>query len=139
MQKIEEERRLCFVGMTRAMKHLVLTHTVQRTHRGMRERRIPSQFVRELPDEHITHIDQAGQGQTWNDPYGESEDRAFDHEEPEFMDFHIGSTVRHPQFGVGRIESMERRRDHTRSRIAFAGVGVKTLILEYARLEAVEA
>ncbi|MCA9285083.1 MAG: UvrD-helicase domain-containing protein, partial [Phycisphaerales bacterium] len=47
--ELEEERRLCYVGMTRARRHLLMTRTEVRTVRGMTERRIPSQFLSELP------------------------------------------------------------------------------------------
>ena len=142
--EIEEERRLCFVGITRAKRRLMLTHAVHRATRGIRERRMPSHFLRELPEEHIIAIDQADDGWSRGDDFErggyERDDYASEHhEDAVFMDLHIGSTVRHPQFGVGRIQSMEKRRDFTRSKINFAGVGVKTLILEYARLEVLES
>jgi len=141
--EIEEERRLCFVGITRAMRHLTLTHAVHRATRGISERRMPSHFLRELPEEHVTTIDQADEG--WTDPYAsetgyERDEFSSAHgHDAVFMDLHVGSKVRHPQFGIGRIQSMEKRRDFTRSKINFAGVGVKTLILEYARLEVIES
>lgn len=145
---IEEERRLCYVGITRAMRHLQITSAATRTHRGMRERTIPSQFLRELPDEHIDRLDMAA------DPFGrggaegeggDGHDEAVDdpHFDPYLDDhasagFRAGQMVRHPQFGVGRIEWMSRERRVTRARVSFLNVGTKTLILEYARLEPVE-
>jgi DNA helicase-2/ATP-dependent DNA helicase PcrA len=58
--ELEEERRLCFVGVTRAKRHLLITRAGMRTVRGLRERTIPSQFLRELPEESIIVSEQAG-------------------------------------------------------------------------------
>ncbi len=55
--ELEEERRLAFVGITRAMKHLQITHTNRRTIRGMSERMIPSRFLEEIGREHIIFSD----------------------------------------------------------------------------------
>ncbi len=140
---IEEERRLCYVGITRAMRHLQLTSAATRTHRGLRERTIASQFLRELPDDHIDRLDLAA------DPFAFGEDGGSDGDEypndaPHPDDFaaggfRAGQMVRHPQFGLGRIEWMTRERRITRARVAFLNIGAKTLILEYARLEPVES
>jgi len=59
-EELEEERRLCFVGITRAKRHLLMTRAAVRTLRGMREGRIESQFVRELPTENVDQLDMAG-------------------------------------------------------------------------------
>jgi len=68
---LEEERRLTFVGITRAMRTLLMTSAKYRTHRGVRERTIPSRFLAELPAEHITVSDQSdefgGLGAGWED------------------------------------------------------------------------
>ena len=57
--QLEEERRLAFVGITRARERLLLTSAKYRTHRGMRERTIPSRFLSELPEEHVAVSDQS--------------------------------------------------------------------------------
>jgi DNA helicase-2/ATP-dependent DNA helicase PcrA len=57
--ELEEERRLLFVGITRARKHLLLTRAAVRTQRGLPERTIPSQFLHELPEDHLVVSDQA--------------------------------------------------------------------------------
>ncbi|HCT44873.1 MAG TPA: DNA helicase UvrD, partial [Phycisphaerales bacterium] len=57
--ELEEERRLAFVGITRAMKHLQISHTNRRTIRGMSERMIPSRFLEEIGKEHIITSDQS--------------------------------------------------------------------------------
>lgn len=74
--ELEEERRLAFVGITRAMKHLQITHTNRRTIRGMSERMIPSRFLEEIGKEHIifsdhsdTYMDDEGLGE-YDDAFG---------------------------------------------------------------------
>jgi DNA helicase-2/ATP-dependent DNA helicase PcrA len=139
--QMEEERRLCFVGMTRAKRHLLLTRAAQRTHRGLRERTIPSPFLQELPGELIIESDQA------------DDLAAFDPYEDEFdvqvtagrgrgavlrAAFPRGCLVRHPTFGLGRVESVTPRPAGSSARVRFQSVGMKTLILEYAKLERVE-
>lgn len=75
--ELEEERRLAFVGITRAMKHLQITHTNRRTIRGMSERMIPSRFLEEIGKEHIITSDQSdtymdeGMGE-YDDAFGPS-------------------------------------------------------------------
>ncbi len=149
---LEEERRLCFVGITRAMDRLLLTSATYRTIRGVPERQIASRFIEEIRGEGVTFTD-------GDDPMGFDED---DHRDDEFADFvrggrkagfqsksggsegdssdnarglSIGMNVRHPQFGVGKIEAVSRGID-PKVRVKFS-VGVKTLVLQYARLERV--
>jgi len=149
-RELEEERRLCFVGMTRAKRHLLISRANVRTHRGMRDRTVASQFLNELPEEAIERAETEFAGS----PFMDDDDRAFrpgrgrggntgswpapgssGHDADQ--QFPIGSMVRHPRFGVGRIESIGRQGPATRARISFAGVGVKTLIVEYANLQRV--
>jgi len=140
---LEEERRLCFVGITRAERRLLISSAAVRTHRGVRERTIPSMFLRELPAAHVESLDA-------HDPSSSDDDgdepggatglrfvRDADADRP-FIEFAVGTRVRHPQFGRGTIRSLERSRDSTRARVSFDAVGVKTLILEFARLEIAE-
>ena len=158
--ELEEERRLCYVGMTRARRHLALTHTSVRTLRGMREARIGSQFLRELPEQAIELIDRIGTFDPWEDD-GEGDDADSVRCEPVDDDprvhagvvgraggsnrrsggssarFPVGSLVRHPTFGLGRVESIMPRASGAAARISFNTAGTKTLILEYAKLERV--
>jgi DNA helicase-2/ATP-dependent DNA helicase PcrA len=139
---LEEERRLCFVGITRAERRLLISSAAVRTHRGVRERTIPSMFLRELPAAHVESLDA-------HDPSSLHDDgdepgatglrfvRDADADRP-FIEFAVGTRVRHPQFGRGTIRSLERTRDSTRAKVSFDAVGVKTLILEFARLEVEE-
>jgi DNA helicase-2/ATP-dependent DNA helicase PcrA len=126
---IEEERRLCFVGMTRAEDRLLLTSAASRTMRGQPMATIESMFVRELPDTIVR--------EDTTDPMDEdgSEDRAPATQRPGGL--RVGMRVRHPLFGVGTIEAVSPRGGSTALRVAFAAVGRKTLIQEFARLQVI--
>ncbi len=159
--EMEEERRLCFVGITRARRHLHLTSAKYRTVRGLSERTIPSRFLSELPREGVTFSDQSeAHDEAWDGPGhdasdnggrreghagGEGGGRAGDitragaipgnggSRRGPAMAFAVGSSVRHPQFGVGRVVSVTQG-VNARAVVDFKGVGTKTLVLEYARL-----
>jgi DNA helicase-2/ATP-dependent DNA helicase PcrA len=128
---IEEERRLLFVGMTRAERALVVSSAAVRTVRGVRQASIESEFIREIPGGHVARTDLverfSGSRVEYDDP------EAFGDVDVGEM-FPIGSMVRHPIFGVGKIEFLARGFGGTRARIAFRSVGLKTLIVEHAKL-----
>jgi len=147
-ESLEEERRLCFVGITRAMRKLRLSSARYRTVRGMTERAIPSRFLDELDPDHRRVLDV-------------SDDAVFEDDQAGFADGSMGGqptgtgagarragvgasarvraqyppgcTVRHPQFGVGTLVSVSGG-SMPKARVRFRDVGEKTLVLEYARL-----
>jgi DNA helicase-2/ATP-dependent DNA helicase PcrA len=129
--ELEEERRLCFVGITRAQQRLILSKAAYRSMRGIRERTITSPFLTEFPAESIEVIDRTGI-EGIDSASGES-----GYPDMSAAQFRRGQMVRHPTFGVGRIEQIGEGGQHTRAVIEFKRVGRKTLILEYANLEAV--
>ena len=135
--ELEEERRLCFVGITRAMRCLILSHARYRLVFGQSMPTIPSRFLEEFPANLIEcnepdSIDAHG-GTERNDGRGE---RA--HAGKLAGEFPPGSIVRHPDFGLGRVLHVAPMGAHTRARITFNTAGTKTLILQYARLAKVE-
>jgi DNA helicase-2/ATP-dependent DNA helicase PcrA len=164
--EMEEERRLAFVGITRAMRTLVMTSARYRTHRGLRERTIPSRFLGELPGEHVVFVDRSGDdgfvegGGGSGDPLSAlSHDDLDVDQRPEWerrsasgrgggggggrdggrggrwgSRIEAGALVRHPQFGVGRVERVSGRGMQRRAQIDFEDLGRKTLVLQYARL-----
>ncbi|MCC6285700.1 MAG: UvrD-helicase domain-containing protein [Phycisphaerales bacterium] len=134
---MEEERRLCFVGITRAMRRLLITHAKYRSARGFAERTMPSRFLDELPPEHCTRRDLARDGFIDDGPEAApapSAGRGRDSGPP--GPFPPGSLVRHPQFGVGKVLAVSRG-PGARARVEFREAGVKTLVLEYAGLKQV--
>lgn len=134
--QIEEERRLCFVGITRAQRHLTLSHARVRTVFGRVQPTIPSRFLDELPDEAVDRSDDS-----------RSTDFPFDDESSEIgsaqrdeaaglvAQWPPGTIVYHPQFGSGRVMKITAANTATRAQIDFKDVGVKTLVLQYAKLE----
>jgi DNA helicase-2/ATP-dependent DNA helicase PcrA len=147
--ELEEERRLLFVGVTRAMDHLMLTSARTRTHHGLSERTIKSQFFEELPQANVEINDLAGSWGGGHREAGWDAGGALEDGEPRYvpdaeyassgaLDAEglpaVGSRVRHPQFGDGVVVGVIRGMD-ARAKIDFGRVGVKTLILRYARLE----
>jgi len=134
---LEEERRLCFVGVTRAQQHLMLSHARYRTIRGLRDRTIPSPFIKQLGAEATEHEDLSGYAPA---PWEIDDDDDAMHTSGFGDDFGlaVGALVRHPQFGMGRIMSLTPRSAPSRARVYFERVGAKTLVLEYARLEVVQ-
>ena len=127
---LEEERRLCFVGMTRAEDRLLLTSAASRTMRGQPMATIESMFVRELPDE----VKREDTTEDYDDGGGGD---GFDAPTPRPNGLRVGMRVRHPLFGVGTIEAVSPRGGSTALRVAFAAVGRKTLIQEFARLQVI--
>jgi DNA helicase-2/ATP-dependent DNA helicase PcrA len=140
---LEEERRLCFVGITRAMRRLLMTASKFRTQRGISDRTIPSRFLDELPSEHVLRSDDA-QVDVDSDFDDESQDADWVQTEDSTQRsarqstpaLPVGSTVRHPQFGMGVVKSFTGGAQ-ARVTVAFKAIGTKTLVLEYARLTVV--
>jgi len=152
--ELEEERRLAFVGITRAMKSLLLSHARYRMIRGQTERTIASQFLSEMPDECFEETDLTGEetgfgSESYRDEasYGRraqnerrQQESASQHNQAAQLagEFRRGILVRHPQFGLGRIEEISPAGTMTKAIVQFQGMGRKTLILQYARLEKVD-
>ena len=125
---LEEERRLCFVGMTRAEDRLLLTSAASRTMRGQPMATVESMFVRELP----AFVQREDATDDFGEGYGGATPAA-----PRSGALRPGTRVRHPLFGVGTVEAVSARGGSTALRVAFAGAGTKTLIQEFARLQVI--
>ena len=130
--EMQEERRLCFVGITRAMRRLYLTHARRRTVFGQTQVAIPSRFIQELPDACIDCDDLSDEGGEFDDAFGNFQRGRATERESEYP---TGTLVRHPQFGLGKVLHTVASGAQTRVRIDFREVGQKTLVLQYARLE----
>jgi DNA helicase-2/ATP-dependent DNA helicase PcrA len=135
LSELEEERRLAFVGITRAQEQLILTKAAYRTVRGLRERTVTSPFLNEVPPEALEVTDRTGIA--FEGPREEHRERAQTENERLAGQFRRGQLVRHPTFGLGRIADVSDMGQHTRAVIEFNQAGRKTLILQYARLEPV--
>ena len=94
--ELEEERRLCYVGITRAMEQLYLSHARSRRTFRETEYRVPSRFIAEIPEDLIRHVDR------YRSPFHES--TGLYEEVPEDADdYSVDQIVHHPQFGRGKI------------------------------------
>lgn len=126
MGRLEEERRLCYVGMTRAMEKLVLSYAEVRRQYGREEYHRPSRFVRELPLELLDEIRVKSRFQA---PHQEkNESRLL----PD-CGFKLGQSVLHAKFGQGVILAIEGSGAHTRVQVKFES-DMKWLVLAYANL-----
>jgi len=131
--ELEEERRLAFVGITRAEKHLYLTHAKSRTIFGQTQSTMRSRFFDELPESTVQFIEPASDGFEENDPFSGRELRSVAAKQASL--FPKGTRVRHPQFGIGEVLDVQAMGSITRASVRFNTHGRKTLILQYANLE----
>jgi DNA helicase-2/ATP-dependent DNA helicase PcrA len=129
--ELEEERRLCYVGMTRAREELYLTHAASRMLYGSVQHNPPSRFLSDIDGNAREEIAPTfGYGmESAPQPFGPVSNEP--HYVPEDMDLEIGDKVRHKIFGQGEIVAI----DGTTLSISFAGRGVKKLNVEFAPLE----
>jgi len=130
---MDEERRLCYVGMTRAMKKLSLSFAIKRFLHGQSLYAYPSRFLDEIPSEYTNSVKQKFGATMQN----YQEDDIFNQDiEPEGQGrLSIGVTVRHAKFGFGTVLNFEGDGDSARIQIKFKSAGTKWLISSYANLE----
>ncbi|MEN8181842.1 MAG: UvrD-helicase domain-containing protein [Myxococcota bacterium] len=129
---IEEERRLCYVGMTRAMERLHLCWARARRRWGSRSFAIPSRFLDEIPAEVVEGRPKGRRSR----PYGERQlDYSVAQPEPGDGVPAPGLRVRHPVFGAGTILEVAGRGTGQKLRIRFERAGVKVILVRYANLE----
>ncbi len=133
---LEEERRLCYVGITRAKKSLYVTHAEQRRLHGMDSFSQPSRFIAEIPDElveevrprvHVSrpvHTSSRHRGRTSGGISPGAE-----------LGIRLGQRVRHGKFGDGVILNCEGQGAHARVEVNFETAGTKWLVLGYANLD----
>ncbi|MFP6656278.1 MAG: UvrD-helicase domain-containing protein [Myxococcota bacterium] len=139
---LEEERRLCYVAMTRAMEHLFLTCAAERFRFGDRTFQSPSRFLQEIPDELIQTLATASRGERAAPSSGRSSrggsrfDYSYAQEEAgEGGAVQVGTRVRHPVFGRGEVISVMGSDLNQKLRIKFERAGVKTVMVRFANLE----
>ncbi|CSC48121.1 DNA-dependent helicase II [Vibrio cholerae] len=133
--RLEEERRLCYVGMTRAMQKLYITYAEMRRLYGQDKYHKPSRFIRELPEGCLDEVRMKAQVSrpTSTGRFSQTVVKESFNE----TGFNLGSRVRHPKFGEGTIINFEGSGPQSRVQVAFNGEGIKWLVMAYARLEKV--
>ncbi len=130
---LEEERRLCYVGTTRAMRQLYITYAEQRRLYGVDTYGQPSRFISELPAELVEEIRPRLQVSR---PAFVKRSGALDESPGSGM--RMGSRVRHSKFGDGVVLNFEGNGPHARIQVNFESQGTKWLMLSYANLVRVE-
>jgi DNA helicase-2/ATP-dependent DNA helicase PcrA len=152
-EEVEEERRICYVCITRAREQLILTSASRRRVFGEYQATTPSRFLDELPPELVRRIEPAGPAPRWQpsyelrNPYAHRSGPRFRRpSEPSFSyeaedqsqtaaGVRPGMRVRHRQFGAGTVLDIEDYGDDVKVTVRFAGAGVKKLLARYAGLE----
>jgi len=134
---VEEERRLCYVGMTRAMEQLTITCAAERLRFGSRMYGIPSRFLEEIP---ASVVERAGGGRVSRRDRPVASDATYDYsyaqsDPGEGAAVAPGLRVRHPHFGAGVILSVAGSGPSQKLKVNFERAGVKTLVVKYANLE----
>ncbi|MFC5079063.1 DNA helicase II [Vibrio thalassae] len=131
--RLEEERRLCYVGMTRAMEKLFITYAEMRRLYGQDKYHKPSRFIRELPETCLQEVRMKAQVSrpTSTGRFSQAEVKNNFNE----TGFSLGSRVKHPKFGEGTIINFEGSGPQSRVQVAFNGEGIKWLVTQYAKLE----
>ena len=154
--ELEEERRLCYVGLTRAQKQVVLTSAARRRVFGDYQSTEPSRFIDEIPAELVDEVPSGAFAMPSGyrprpASYGDYGSRGFrrqppapaptpsyayeDEDQSSPLGLRVGLRVQHPQFGPGTIVSVEPLDDDTKLVVRFAAVGTKTLRAKYAKLQ----
>jgi DNA helicase-2/ATP-dependent DNA helicase PcrA len=130
---LEEERRLCYVGITRARTKLYLTHAESRRMHGEVNITRPSRFIREIPADLIEHVRIKS---TITRPafYGRPAPSLQQEDIPD-TGIALGARVRHGKFGEGVVLNCEGHGPNARVQVNFHDVGSKWLVLSYAKLE----
>jgi DNA helicase II / ATP-dependent DNA helicase PcrA len=158
-EEIEEERRLCYVGLTRAEEKLILTSAARRRVFGEYQSTVASRFLDEIPSELVERITPAVSSHYQSsfthqhyefrtNPYGRGgkgrggrwreEGPSYDYEnenQSSGASVRVGMRVRHAQFGVGNVIAMEEHTDDVKVTVRFNTVGVKKLLAKFAKLE----
>ncbi len=158
-KEMEEERRLCYVGMTRAKERLYLVSATQRRLYGTAQWNNPSRFILDLPEEsvHIIappppsaaggYVDRSYGGNRTQTTFDRSQYRneaAQSTGAPRTVlrkrdagsgEFEVGAMIRHARFGLGRVEGYEGSGETCKVTILFESSGIKKMALKYAKLE----
>ena len=155
-EELEEERRLCYVGMTRAQERLVLTSAARRRVFGEYQPSEASRFIDEVPAELVDRLESLSLpssrstrlGTTrspksswssrsrWSQPTDETFRSTYapEDEDQSLSAIGLGTQVRHPRFGVGTIVAVEPLPDDAKLTVKFKTVGQKKLLAKYAKL-----
>ncbi|WP_150149670.1 DNA helicase II [Candidatus Enterovibrio escicola] len=134
VRRLEEERRLCYVGMTRAMKKLFITYAEMRRVYGKDTFHKASRFIRELPEECLEEVrmrTKVTRSVVTNGRFSQTQKQSNFNE----TGFALGQRVQHPKFGEGIISNFEGSGRQSRVQVVFKGEDIKWLVTHYAKLD----
>ncbi len=131
--RLEEERRLCYVGMTRAREQLIISYAEIRRMFGSENHCRPSRFIDEMPPELLQEIRPR---LATSRPYVAAQPAATASFTGQDWPFKLGQTVWHDKFGEGMVLAFEGSGEHTRVQVNFSDSGTKWLVMAYAKLQA---
>lgn len=146
-EELEEERRLAYVGITRAKEKLYLVNAQQRMLYGTTSRNMPSRFIREIPSDvvedistrvHSTNVSRFASLKTAHAPTSSSAHKfgqAGNVSAQPHAEYKVGDTVVHKSFGTGTILSLQPMGNDTLMEVAFDKAGTKKMMANFARLE----
>ena len=141
---LEEERRLCYVAITRAMRKLYLSYSNSRFMHGSSSFFIPSRFIDEIPDDMLQPVKNSSKKQSikFNSHNQENYNEALNQDQDVDFSFNqtvpyirVGQKVRHMKFGQGIILEYTGKNEDLKLRINFENYGQKWLVLTYSQLE----
>jgi DNA helicase-2/ATP-dependent DNA helicase PcrA len=139
---VEEERRLCYVGMTRARERLCLTHALSRRVFGKSQFNEPSRFLAEIPEHLLRDLTPLAPQQDPVRPALPRPARETDWTDPDAAEraasrggFGLGKRVHHPEYGIGTIIGVEGAGDSLKLTVSFSVYGSKKFLPKYAPLE----
>jgi len=153
-ERLEEERRLAYVGMTRARQRLFITYAEVRRMYGQEHRHRPSRFIAEIPEECLYHVKLttsvsqpayrsssssygSSTGYGSGSSYSSQPKAATNHVKFTGTGFSLGQRVMHAKFGEGTVLNCEGDGEHARIQVNFDQFGAKWLVTTYAKLTAV--
>jgi DNA helicase-2/ATP-dependent DNA helicase PcrA len=131
--QLEEERRLCYVGMTRAMQKLFLTYAENRRLHGSETYHRPSRFIQEIPTDLLIEVRPRVKVERPMMVQSKLTSLSSRNE----TGFALGQRVRHPKFGEGTVLNFEGQSVHSRVQVKFQSAGTKWLVLSFANLQPV--
>lgn len=133
--RMEEERRLAYVGITRAMQDLYLTYAETRRMHGQDSYNRPSRFLLEIPADLLSEVRMKGAIER---PMATSSSGGLFDDTPSDSGYRIGQAVAHGKYGEGIIMQMEGSGERAKVEVNFPGVGSKWLMVGYANLQALD-
>jgi len=134
--RLEEERRLCYVGITRAMRKLFITMAESRRMHGSETYNTPSRFIKEIPTEYLTEVRmQAKVSRPMSFSRPTTQASGFNDYDIPDTGISLGQRVNHSIFGEGVVLNFEGQGKSARVQVNFDSEGSKWLVLAYAKLE----